>query len=487
MPIETDSRAIRAASLKLLLSPGRINLAENAKEGEILLLRSKLLAQMGEFGVASALLEKAKATEFNDQIALYNSEQYFLNLDFDSACEQVREQIGSSDDIYWQRALIFCQSKNNEIEAASLGLDLLRESGDATDTFASLINRMNGFRSPKLTSLSTPSLLLVVMFRHLGIDIPQDGINTNNPALLRLIAGAEGSDIALRLKAAEKAEAIGALPAASVGALYEKVKFTSDQVAEPVSQSLKEKPPLGRALLYQATLSENLPIARAEVLATALRSSQETGSFPTMARVLLPAIRTIFASPEFAWFANDAGRAFFTESAHWEEAHKWYELALSQRDNNRDAFEAAVNLWPLIALTDSRDTVNSEMLDLWWSTKGNGDSISPDNYRKANLLFTLLASLGYKIPDNHWDRLMSGPLSEPSSVMSPALYHALRSATDGGRVGEVVLLATLAFATVKPEHESFITLGEIISALHTVGLTEEAKAIAIEMALVAGL
>ena len=102
----------------------------------------------------------------------------------------------------------------------------------------------------------------------------------------------------------EKAEAIGALPAASVGALYEKVTFISDKVAEPLSQSMKEKPPLGRALLYQATLSESLPIARAEILATALRGAQKTGSFPTMARVLLPAIKTIFASPEFVSFLS---------------------------------------------------------------------------------------------------------------------------------------------------------------------------------------
>ncbi len=487
MPIETDSRAIRAISLKLLLSPGRIALSDNAKEGEVLLLRAKLLAQMGEFGVASALLRIAKETDFDDTIALYDSEQYFLNLDFDSACDRVREQIGSSDVIYWQRALIFCQSKNNEIEAASLGLDLLRESGDATETFTALIHGISGIRNSTITSLPSPSLLLVAMFRNLGMEIPLDAINTNNPALLRLIAGSEGSDMALRLKAAEKAEAIGALPAASVGALYEKVTFDSDQIAEPVSQSLKEKSSLGRALLYQATLAESLPIARAEILATALRGAQETGSFPTMARVLLPAIKTIFASPEFAWFANDAGRAFFTEAQHWEQARKWYELALSQRDNNRDAFDAALSLWPLIALTEDRETINSEMLDLWWSTKENGDSISPGHYRNANLLFTLLSSLGYKIPDKHWDKLLSGPLSKPSSIISPALYHALRAATDGGRVGETVLLSALAFGTVKSEHESFNTLGEIISALHKVGLTDDARAIAIEMALAAGL
>ena len=43
MPIETRSRVIRALSLKLLLSPGRVVFGDNAKEGEVLLLRAKIL------------------------------------------------------------------------------------------------------------------------------------------------------------------------------------------------------------------------------------------------------------------------------------------------------------------------------------------------------------------------------------------------------------------------------------------------------------
>ena len=409
----------------------------------------------------------------------------FLKLDFDGACEQARARIDLSMDAYWQRALIFCQSKNEQFEAASLGLDLLRESGYAPDAaFVTLINGMSGYGEAALNSMPNPSPLLVAMLRNMGIQTPRNALDAANPALLRLIAGAADSDIELRLVAAEQAEAVGALPAASVGALYAQVQFTPEERANPISQSAAMDGPLARAILYQAVTAETVPTARAEVIGVALQRAQEEARFSTMARVLLPAMQALEARPGFAWFAGKAGRAYFA-SGRWEEARRWFDVALAQRSSNVEAQQAAIALWPLVALTGEESEVDPGMLDVWWQAQGG--ATDPGAYHRGGLLLTLLAALGRNIAAEQWDVLLAGPLSEPSAVASPALQYALRGAAADGRLGETVLLALLGLGAGGPENAGLNTLGEAVAALRAVGLDKDAQAVAVEAALAGGL
>ncbi len=485
MPIEARSPAMRTAALKLLLSPGTAPRDETAETGALLRLRADILADMGEFGVAIALLRAAPSGDFEEIIARYDSDRMFLKLDFDGACEQARARINLSMDAYWQRALIFCQSKNQEFEAASLGLDLLRESGYAPDAaFVTLINGMNGYGEAALNSLPNPSPLLVAMLRNMGIQAPRNALDVANPALLRLIAGATDSDIELRLVAAEQAEAVGALPATSVGTLYAQVQFSAEEQANPISRSAAMNGPLARAMLYQAVVAETVPTARAEVIGVALQRAQDEARFATMARVLLPAMQALEARPDFAWFAAKAGRAYFA-SGRWEEARRWFDVALAQRSNNPEAQDAAIALWPLVALTGDSNEVDPGMLDVWWQAQGG--ATNPEAYRRGGLLLTLLAALGRNIAPEQWDVLLAGPLSEPSAVASPALHHALQNAADGGRLGETVLLALLGLGAGGPEHAGLTTLGEAVTALRAVGLEKDAQAVAVEAALAGGL
>ncbi|MEE8172073.1 MAG: hypothetical protein V3T62_04005, partial [Alphaproteobacteria bacterium] len=485
LPVEARSPAMRSAVLKLLLSPGKAPRGEAVEQGELLRLRAKILARMGEYDVAIALLRAAPSGDFEEVIARYDSDRMFLKLDFRGACKQARARIDLSPDAYWQRALIFCQSKDQEIEAASLGLDLLRESGYTPDAaFVTLIHAMNGYGEATLESLPNPTPMLVSMLRMLGVQAPRNALDAANPALLRLIAGASDSDIELRLLAAEQAEAVGALPAASVGALYAEVQFTPEERANPLGYSAQTEGPLARAILYQAILDEDVPTARAEAVGIALQRAQEEARFATMARVLLPAMQALPARREFAWFAADAGRAYFA-AGRWEEARRWFDVALAGRGANQEARQAAVALWPLVALTGPEPDVDPGMLAAWWEAQGG--ALDPEAHGRGGLLLTLLSALGRNVSPEQWDTLLAGPLSEPSAVASPALRHALRAAASDGRLGEAVLLALLGLGAGGPENSGLVTLGETIAGLRAVGLDRDAQAIAVEAALAGGL
>ena len=485
LPIEARSPAMRSVALKLLLSAGKAPRGEAAEQGELLRLRAEILARMGEYDVAIALLQAAPSGNFEEALTRYDIDRMFLKLDFNGACEQIRARIALLSDAYWQHALILCQSKDQEIEAANLGLDLLRESGYAPDeAFVTLIHAMNGYGEAVLDSLPNPTPMLVSMLRVLGVEAPLNALDVANPALLRLIASAADSDIELRLLAAEQAEAVGALPAASVAALYAVVPFSPEERANPFEYSAEVNGPLARAILYQAILGESVPTARAEAVGIALQRAQEESRFPTMARVLQSAIRELPVTREFAWFAAEAGRAYFA-AGRWEEARRWFDVAVAGRGAEHEAQQAAVALWPVIALTGQDQNVDPGMLTAWWESQGG--ALDPGAHSRGGLLLTLLAALGRNVSPEQWDTLLAGPLSEPSAVASPALRHALRAAALDGRLGEAVLLALLGLGAGGPENSGLVTLGETLVGLRAVGLDRDARAIAVEAALAGGL
>ncbi len=485
LPVEARSPAMRSAALKLLLSAGKAPHGEAEEDGELLRLRAKILARMGEYDVAIALLQAAPSGNFEEVLTRYDIDRMFLKLDFNGACERARARVDLLSDAYWQRALILCQSKDQQIEAANLGLDLLRESGYAPDeAFVTLIHAMNGYGEAVLDSLPNPTPMLISMLRALGVEAPLNTLDVANPALLRLIASATDSDMELRLLAAEQAEAVGALPAASVAALYAVVPFSPEERANPFEYSAEINGPLARAMLYQAILGESVPTARAEAVGIALQRAQEESRFPTMARVLQFAIQELPVTREFAWFAAEAGRAYFA-AGRWEEARRWFDVAFAGRGVDHEAQQAAVALWPLIALTGQDQDVDSGMLTAWWELQGG--ALDPGAHSRGGLLLTLLAALGRNISPEQWDTLLAGPLSEPSAVASPALRHALWAAASDGRLGEAVLLALLGLGAGGPENSGLVTLGETLVGLSAVGLDRDARAIAVEAALAGGL
>ena len=224
--------------------------------------------------------------------------------------------------------------------------------------------------------------------------------------------------------------------------------------------------------------------ARAEVMGVALQRAQDEGRFSIMARVLLPAMQSLEARSDFAWFAAQAGRAYFA-SGRWEEARRWYDIALAERSSNVEAELAAAALWPLIALTEEEGEIDPAMLENWWQAQGGAGDL--DAYRQGGLLLTLLTSLDHNVAAEQWDVLLAGPLGAIGTVASPALYYSLRDSAAAGRLGEAVLLALLGLGAGGPGSAGLSTLGEAVAALKDVGLHRDAQAVAIEAALAGGL
>ncbi len=484
LPIEAPSPTMRSLALRLLLSPGKPPEGEGER-GALLHRRALALAGMGEYDVAIEMLRAASGVDFGESLARLESDRRFRDLDYVAACGQVNENIRQFSNPYWLKALVFCQALEGEFEAASLGLDLLRESGGSGDeTLATVVLAMRGEVEPVIETLPNPTPLHIAMLRAVKVAPPESALVTANPAVLRLIAAAPEVSIAVRLNAAERAEAVGALPAGSIAQLYASVQFSAEEKANPISAAESLAGPLSRALLYQAVIAEPVPTARAEILRVALDKARAAGRFTTMARTALIAVQELVVGPEMVWFAADAGRALFA-AGRWDEAVRWFDLAAQQSSLNQEAAAAAVALWPLAALTSEVEEVDVAMLEAWWNAQGG--AADPRGHARAGMLLSLLQALGRGVPRQYWERLLTGPLSQPATMTSPALHHALRDAAANRRLGGTVLLALLSLGDGGPAAAGLPTLEAVVTSLRLVGLESDARSLALEAALAAGL
>jgi hypothetical protein len=95
----------------------------------------------------------------------------------------------------------------------------------------------------------------------------------------------------------------------------------------------------------------------------------------------------------------------------------------------------------------------------------------------------LFEALGYLIPpDAQWALTANTTGAVPTPEQNQAL-DAMSQAAAQGRLGETVLNALIALGQSGPEQAEGHTVSRVVKALVAVGLTEEARAIAIEAVL----
>ena len=74
-----------------------------------------------------------------------------------------------------------------------------------------------------------------------------------------------------------------------------------------------------------------------------------------------------------------------------------------------------------------------------------------------------------------------------ATIPNPALGHALRVAAADLRIGETVMLALIVLGDAGVAGAGALAIETVVAALHTVGLRVEARALALEAALAAGI
>lgn len=483
MPVATSSPAMGELARRLLLTRARVPQGA-ATVSSLLGLRVERLAAAGDTESVNALMSLAPADLRDRSVARARVDGLLLAGDSAGACSAFQTLVAEDpEEIYWLKGLAFCRALAGAHEQAAFAADLLRDLGAEDAPFFAMLGALAGDRGKSVDSLLDPTPLHIAMVRTARLPIPADAIAGASPGILVAIARSPSADLDLRLAAAERAEAAGALDAALLAEIYRSVAFAPEELADAPAAIAELSAPRAAALLYQAAHVGETAAARAEALALAWRLARQRGAYPTAVRVNLPALKALQPSPGLARFAADAVPALYV-AGDLDGARDWFVTARANAGpGNPDAALTLQRLWPLPYLRDARFGQGWEgaaALGRWLAA---ADALGGDEAARAryvDTVLTLLAALDFEVPDAAWAAAPPTPLQARTTMPSPFLWQRLRSASEAGQIGATTLLVLLALGDGGPAGADAIVLSEIVAALRRVALDDMARRIAAE-------
>jgi hypothetical protein len=487
LPAPLASTPTREMVVRLLAS----TLASPAGEAHASLtaLRARKLGELGDAARAEALAARVPAREIDEGLIRARLDATWLAGRSDDACALARDALARSRHPEFQKSLMFCQALAGDRQRAEMGLTMLRDQGVPEDTlFVTLLLAQGGDgRGVRLDNARALTPLGFAMLRGARVTPPADLAQSDSPALLVALVGAEGAAPELRLAAAERAEAFGAFPSADLAKLYGELPLTPPQLADPAAFARTDGGARGRAALFQAAKAAQ-GSARLDALQRLWRHGRERGGYATLARASLDLLAEIAPAPEHAAHAPDAARAFLL-AGRIQDAREWMRFANAARIGGGQAEEDRhAGLWVLAMLAGLEWPVtdDAQAFLAWREAVARADARGAPG--RVALATTLLAGLGHLPPGGAFAAFPdAAPARAPVALPHPAVWTALHQAAVAGRTAETIALAAQSLGPDGPAGAAPQTLLAVLDALRAVGQDETARALALEAAIAAGL
>jgi hypothetical protein len=467
----TTSPGLQDLARRLLLSdatapsgqdvPGRPGLPE---------LRLNRLLALGRLDGVKLIdtLPQVTASENFDRDSV---ELRFAANDGGGACRIVQDRVARYRNVWWDRALIACQALNGAYDQAALGLSVMRDQASGRDlVFEALIDTILGHRQ-KLDKLPEPTPMRVALLAAAKLPLPADTLTAAGPAALAVWATSDKVPAAQRLDAAEKAAAFGALPPEALGLVYADIEATPQEQAAALKSGKPPEDARGRAMLFDIARSNNNAATRVAMLTPLLADARRRGALIPMARLVAPLIAELPPAPEFQSFAGDAARVLLA-TGHADQAAPWIDLGKS----------AELRVVADLAQSGHADDNAPSLTDAAAALVARDANAAP---RQIDLLAVLSSALGEKLGE-----LDVAPLLQPAHqglLPGAALWLDQQQAASAGRVGETVLTSLLIAAAGDRLSPEPVLLARVVSGLKAVGLEADARALAVEAALAAGI
>lgn len=455
-------------------------------------LRAATLLGMGDAEAAANLARLVPQRLEDDDLARVMLDSALAAYDNSGACTLIRGRLDRLSDAYWQKAFIFCQAMANEHSRAQLGLSMLREQNAPEDiAFTRLIAALGGDARSTVTQLPEATPLHLAMLRAARQNVPADLAASSDPLLLRMIATTPNAAAEPRLIAAERAEAFGSLSSEGLAQLYDSVSFTPEQLNNALTFAQGDRSPRGRAVLYRAAKAQTVGVARAEALQRSWKLARERGGYATAVRVSLPLLADMPPSSELAFFAGDAIRALLFVGK-LDEAKRWQTLLNAEAMSGNDLAKTnEALLWPLIWLADAESrrsdkTPVATRFTAWRQAQEKLDAAALRG--RAALLATLIVSSGERPDPAVILSLLPTSLSrDPAPLPNLGLWLGVGAALEAGRVAETALYTLDMLGPEGTAGAAPHTVALVLDALRAAGLDNDARALALEAAIAAGL
>lgn len=438
-------------------------------------LRADKLHQMGFNEAALSLSQSGVVSAATDPLEVV-SHALQAN-DNATACQQVDQVLAGNQalDPFFRRAIIYCQIVRGQNDAASLGLGLLRESGSEdrlTKDFVALAALANNETKRVPKSVVEPDQINLALMRMVGMKLPGAEASAvavpTGPGGALTIARDAARPLPERAAAAEQAFRYGLLPASELGQLYLQIPAGN---ADPVTAiGLADTLEL-RAQLYQAAERTSQPAMRARAIDAALKKARQRGDYLNQAELYGRFADGIAPGHDLAWFAPEAARLMFL-AGKADRGGYWLNTVAANpgvfaRPGEREGVEL---LGRIAGLGGQGDPVAD-----WRQASGTTNA-------RIDLLYALLSGVGAPVASGVAGSFPADPVVAPGSASAE-----IAAAAAGKRRGEALVLALAAIGGDQAIAADPAALATALRSLAAIGHAAEARRIASEIAVLAGL
>lgn len=476
LPPQVPERSLSVLLQRLLLTRAPLG-SSSAESAAIDGLRVAALVGLGDVDGAMSLISAMRERGAAHELARAELDALLIERETERACEAARRAVEATFDPYAQRVVVFCQIVAGERDRASVGLDLVRESAEVDDPlFIRLAETLLGFGSLPGEPPERLSPLHLRMWEATGEAIPRGAWLASGPAIWRAVAASPDAPLAQRIEAAEAAAGAAALPSEALASLYRLVQAAAGERDLVAAQEPDEWTVRERALLFQNAAEAASQPERAAALQRLFESARARGGYEAVVLAAAPLVGELDPGARLTFFAAHAARAHLLLH-DLPSANEWAALAQREREINPYAARDAIELEPLLVLAGSGEAGQWDEASFatWWQRRQDADPTKAP--ASAALLDDLLDALGEPAPS------MAGMSDATAADRGAPPVATIR----GGPRGETILQIVHYLAAEGGAEAYRQRVPEALRALRSIGLESEARRLAVEVAIGAGI
>lgn len=494
----TGRRLLRNLLLTSAAAPSiRATGEQDASEGENDFLRARIarLQRNGFLDDVVSMVGQVPPNVEDAELTRLRVDTLLLSNSFGDACQDAKRANQQDESPYWLKVVAYCRVLESDRDGAAFAADVLREMGVDDPLFYDLIQRLSAFEAPEPSLSTTASAiggltpLKLSMLRTAKIGIPIDTLSDASPLMLNAIATTPGIAPELSLEAGQRAAKTGALAPEGLANIYGGAAFTEDEFANALVLADAGLGARGEALVFQAVRRSTVPSERESLLKAALRLSKQNGSYVAGTIANSGILSAIEPSTQDLEFVKQAVRALLV-AGDVEQASIWYETLRIRAEadgSELGATSALLELWPLMQVAGAGDSVpwSDNILELWWQSQLV--ETRAERARKGQLLFAILEAFDQPIGAAQWNAVYDGAVAETATMPPLVYWRGMMQAAQSDRVGEAVLLALAVIGDNDVASLNPAVLSNVLRALRAIGLEREARALALEAAILGGI
>lgn len=433
-------------------------------------MRAAALLRMGEAGLAASLMGAVPRSQRSEAADLLFLDSSLLAQDRSGACAVARSRIGRADSIVFAQASAFCEALAGDRTRAEFQAALIAERAPDETAYFQLLDLVTGATDKPgraIKRLKDPTPLHIAMLDAAGQPprgLPKDKDTAFALALERLAVRDPGVALKDRTVAGWRTLVANAADLDPLRQLF------------LAGASNPPKSPGGKVIAKFAEVVAVPPGPdRAVGLAELLMRGADADAGPQVAHLagpLLAALQPIASGPDIA---GRVARGLILTN-EMRPARRWL-ASLDAASAVPGAADQSSRLMQLLALATGRDVAPFLAPDvgLWFGAVGADAG-------KAALLADLRAAAGLLIPPE----LTAISLTWSSERPTLPRVDDLAAVAAAGKIGEAALIATQAVAAAEAKDRPF-ALAAAARALGDVGLTDDARRLAVEAAIAGGL